>query len=105
MATMATGETKYKVLFPRSAASISVTFGVRNQGMDEFRARVIRCTDSPILQGFMRRNTENGAMVCADDAGSFGEFSQTAFVADAVGGRLQYKDLSAENGLPKGAQL
>ena len=62
---------KRRELNGRGTTGKSIVVGVKNRWTNEVRAKVVPSADAPTLQGFVRENTEPGAMVYTDEAGAY----------------------------------
>ncbi len=55
----------------RGSVGKSVVAGLKDRGTKRVRAKVVDDTTAETLQGFVRENTEEGAMVYTDEAGAY----------------------------------
>ena len=71
-----------KAMKGRGAVGKSVVVGLKDRGSQSVRAKVVDDTTAQTLQGFVRENTETGAMVYTDEAGGYrglsGDFGHEA---------------------------
>ncbi len=71
-----------KQLSGRGSVGKSVVVGMKDRGSKRVRAKVVGDTSASTLQGFVRENTETGAMVYTDEAGGYrglaGDFGHEA---------------------------
>ena len=55
----------------RGAVGKSVVIGLKDRKKNKVRATIARCADLPILQSFVRKNTETGVMIYTDEAAAY----------------------------------
>ncbi len=71
-----------KAMKGRGPVGKSVVVGLKDRGSQSVRAKVVDDTTAQTLQGFVRENTETGAMVYTDEAGGYrglsGDFGHEA---------------------------
>ena len=67
---------KRKNLSGRGTVGKTVVIGMKDRGTNSVKAKVVDCADADTLQGFVRDNTEGGAMVYTDEAKAYKGLAQ-----------------------------